>query len=215
MAQQPKPKIPVLDIETSLLTAYTFGIRDQVIGHNQIADDRGGRLILCVGLKWFGGKSWVLSEWEHGYQGMLQGVHDALSEADAVCTFNGAKFDLPKLQGQFLLAGMTPPPPPTQIDLYLAARKLGFVCNKLDYLSQLLGIGSKVKHDGLQMWIDVFNGCPKAQARMARYCKGDVKLTEEVYRRLLPYIATHPHLGLTRADSCGACGSTRLEARGC
>lgn len=212
--RKPQPKILFLDIETSLLLAYTFGIRDQHITHKQIADDRGGRLIHCVGLKWRGKKPVVLTEWDHGFEGMLRGVHDALSEADAVATYNGAAFDLPRLQGQFVLAGMEPPPPPTQIDLYKAARKLGYVSNKLDYIAPLLGLGSKVKHPGLELWIDTFNGCPKAQKLMARYCKGDVQLTEDVYDKLRPYIPAHPFLHTPKRGECGTCGSTRLQARG-
>lgn len=208
------PRILFLDIETSLILAYTFGIRDQYIDYKAIANDRDGKLIHCVGLQWRGGKPWVLSEWEHGYSGMIRGVHDALSEADAVCTYNGAKFDLPKLEGQFQLEGLPPPPPPTQIDPYLAARKLGHICNKLDYLAPLLGLGKKVKHPGLEMWIGCFNGEAKSQKKMATYCKGDVRLTEDVYDALRPYIRNHPHLAESGRGLCGTCGSSRLEARG-
>jgi len=207
-------KILFLDIETSLMLVYTFGLRDQHITPNQIADDRAGKLIHCVGLKWKGQPVKVYSEWEHGYEGMMQATHDALNEADAIVTYNGAKFDIPKINGQFLLLGMEPPPPPTQIDLFLTARKMGYPSGKLDYLSQKLGIGQKVKHDGFKLWIDVFNGCPKAQAKMAQYCAGDVRLTERVYNRLRPHIQNHPHLALTKRDECGACGSSRLQSRG-
>lgn len=207
-------KILFLDIETSLMLVYTFGIRDQHITINQIADDRGGRLIHCVGMKWLRQPVQVLSEWEHGYEGMMQGVYDALLEADAIVTYNGASFDIPKINGQFLLLGMEPPPPPTQIDLFKTARKMGYPSGKLDYLSQKLGIGQKVKHDGFKLWVDVFNGCPKAQAKMAQYCAGDVKLTEKVYLKLRPHIANHPHLAETKKDQCGACGSSRLQSRG-
>lgn len=212
---KPQPRILFLDIETALMLIWSFGIYEQNITYKQIADDRSGRLVHCVGPKWRGGKPWVLTEWEHGYSGMIRGVHDALQEADAVVSYNGAKFDMPKLEGQFQLEGLPPPPPPTQIDLYLAARKLGHVCNKLDYLAPLLGLGGKVKHPGLQMWIDVRNGCPKAQARMARYCAGDVRLTEEVYDKLRPYIRNHPTMRMeSKRDDCRACGSTRTQARG-
>lgn len=207
-------RILFVDIETSLMLVYSFGIRDQHIAHTQIADDRGGRLIHCVGLKWKGKPAKVLSEWEHGYKGMLQGVHDAFHEADAIITYNGANFDLPKINGQFLLAGMTPPPPPTHIDLYKTARKMGFPSSKLDYLSKTLGIGQKVKHDGFQLWVDVFNGCPKAQRKMARYCAGDVRLTEQLYDQVRPYIQNHPALALTKNGHCPACGSSRLVSNG-
>ena len=161
-------RILFLDIETKPAIVYTFGIRDQNISHKQIAEDGG---IICVGVKWHGErKTRILSTWEHGWQYMIEETHRLISECDAVGSYNGAKFDLPKLMGCFLLAGLTPPPPPTQIDLYLAVRKLGFICNKLDYIAPLLGIGGKVKHEGLDLWIKVMAGCPKAQARMAKYC---------------------------------------------
>jgi hypothetical protein len=116
--------------------------------------------------------------------------------------------------GCFLLAGMAPPPPPTQIDLYLAVRKMGFICNKLDYIAPLLGIGGKVKHEGLDLWIKVMAGDAAAKARMAKYCAGDVKLTEKLYHKVLPYVTNHPHMGTTRADACGACGSRNTQSRG-
>jgi hypothetical protein len=145
---------------------------------------------------------------------MLQGVHKALTEADAVATFNGAKFDLPKLNGQFAITGMLPPPPPTQIDIFLAVRKMGFICSKLDYVAPIFGLGHKVKHPGLEMWIDAKNGCPKAQRKMITYCAGDVRLTEDLYNAVRPFIANHPHMGVTPALACGACGSHQVTSQG-
>jgi len=216
MTCREQPKILFLDIETKLVELYAFGIRDQFIDYKQIKDlPASGRGIHMVGLKWAGErKTTVLTEWDHGYRGMLEGVHEALSQADGVVTFNGARFDIPKLQGQFLLERMDPPTPPTQIDLYKSARKLGFICNKLDYLSQLLEVGRKVKHPGLEMWIAVLNGCPKARAKMTRYCAGDVRLTEEVHDRLLPYIDNYPRLPGRQGDACPNCGIGTLTSQG-
>jgi uncharacterized protein YprB with RNaseH-like and TPR domain len=145
---------------------------------------------------------------------MLEGVHAALSSADAVATYNGASFDIPKLMGNFLVAGMPPPPPPTQIDIYKAVRKLGFICNKLAYVAPLLGLGEKLKHEGLQMWIDVMAGCPKAQRKMARYCAQDVRLLEQVYERVKPYVFNHPHMGMTGAAPMRRLRVHRTQSRG-
>lgn len=206
------PKILLIDIETKPATVYTFGIRDQHITHKQIQYDGG---TICVGVKWHGErKVTVYSDWEHGHLPMLEAVHGMLSEADAVATYNGARFDIPKLQGEFLLAGMQPPPPPTQIDIFKTVRKMGFISSKLDYIAPLLGLGGKVKHDGLQMWIDVMAGCPKAQRRMARYCAGDVRLLEDVYERIKPFIADLPHLRDRPRDFCAGCGSNYIQQRG-
>lgn len=207
-----KPRILFLDIETKPAIVASFGIRDQHIGHKQILKDGG---VICVGVKWAGErKVRVLSDWEHGHREMLAQVHAMLCEADAVATYNGAAFDLPKLQGEFLLAGMKPVPPLTQIDIYKAVKKLGYICNKLDYIAPLLGLGGKVKHEGLELWLKVMDGDAAAQKRMARYCAGDVRLTEQVYERVRPYIANHPSLGFVSPIACGACGGTRTQKRG-
>lgn len=214
-ANENTPRILFLDIETRLFEAYTFGIRDQHITHKQLKNAEDGRNIHCVGLKWAGErKVRVLTEWEHGYRGMLDGVHEALTEADAAATFNGANFDLPKLSGQFAIERMPPPPPPTQIDIFKTVRRMGFICSKLDYVAPIFGLGHKVKHPGLEMWIDVRNGCPKAQRKMATYCAGDVRLTEDLYNAVRPYVPNHPHMGMTPSLACGACGSNQIQSRG-
>ena len=201
------PRILILDIETKLLDLRAFGIRDQFIAHTQIRNiPASARLIHCIGIKWLGErKVTVLSEWEHGYSGMIRAVRDALDEADAVVGFNHENFDMKKLQGQFALEGIHPPKPPTNIDIFRTARKMGFPSSKLDYLSQAFGLGSKVKHPGFEMWNDCLDGCPKAQAKMARYCAGDVRLTERIYHRLLPYLENYPHLRERSPHSCPKC----------
>jgi hypothetical protein len=213
-ATNDNPRILFLDIETKLIEVYSFGIRDQHIAHTQIKDlDRSARTIHCVGLKWAGErKVRVLSEWTDGYRGMIEGVHEALCEADAVATYNGCSFDLPKLDGQFALLDLGLPPKPTNIDIYKTARKWGFPSSKLDYIAPVFGLGSKVKHPGLQMWKDVYEGCEKAQAKMARYCAGDVRLTEEVYNRAKPYIRNFPRL--RSGGECSTCQSDNVQRRG-
>ena len=207
-----QPRILLLDIETKPALVYSFGIRDQHLTHKQIAQDGG---TICVGLKWLGEKKvTVLSEWEHGYDNMLRGVHKALCEADAVASYNGARFDIPKLTGNFLLAGMPPPPPLTQIDIYKTVRKMGLICNKLDYIAPLLGLGSKVKHEGLEMWIKVMAGDEKARKKMAKYCAQDVRLLEDVYLRILPYISDHPRVANRHGLTCPNCGSDHMTSQG-
>jgi uncharacterized protein YprB with RNaseH-like and TPR domain len=206
IANDNTPRILFLDIETKPAIVASFGIRDQHITHTQILQDGG---TICVGVGWGHEKKVrVISEWEHGYRPMLEEVHDLLSQADAVCTYNGARFDIPKLAGNFLVAGMPPPPPLTQIDIFKTVRKMGLICNKLDYIAPLLGLGGKVKHEGLEMWLSVMDGCPKAQKKMARYCAGDVRLLKDVYERVLPYVADHPHLRDRSGHSCPNCGGS-------
>jgi DNA polymerase III epsilon subunit-like protein len=215
-AQHDTPRILFIDIETKLIDLRAFGIRDQHIGINQIVNiKQSAQGIHCIGMKWGGQrKVTVLSEWEHGYREMIIGARNALDEADAVIGFNHENFDMKKMRGQFALLGIDYPKPPTNIDIYKTVRQMGFPSSKLDYIAQAFGIGRKVKHPGFQMWNDALDGCSKAQKKMAAYCAGDVRLTEDVYDRLRPYIETHPYLGKASGYSCNRCGSKNLTAQG-
>lgn len=201
------PKILILDIETKLIPLLAFGIRDQYIDLKQIVDIRdSARLIHCIGLKWLGErKVTMLTEWDDGYFEMIERTRDFLDQADAVVGFNHENFDMAKMRGQFALLGIDYPKPPTNIDIFKTVRKMGFPSSKLDYIAQAFGIGQKVKHPGLEMWRGALSGCPKAQRKMAKYCVGDVRLTELVYNRLLPYLDNYPHLRERSGHSCAKC----------
>lgn len=204
-------KILVLDIETKPITALVWGLFNQNIGLNQILDAGG---ILCVGAKWLGEKNCsMFSVWEHGYDKMLHEVHAMVSEADAIVTYNGNRFDLPKLRGAFAEIGLAPPPPVNSIDVYTSVRKLGLVSNKLAFVGPFFKIGKKLETGGMDLWIGVMNDDTTCQKRMEKYCAQDVRLLETVYIRLLPYLVNHPNIG-GGPDSCRSCGSHNLRKRG-
>lgn len=206
------PKILVLDIETKPNLVYSWGLYKQTISLNQVVSPSAP---ICFAAKFVGEKTiYFASDWDDGHQAMIEAIHRLITEADAVVTYNGDSFDLRKLQGEFLLAGLPPPPPPTSIDLLKTVRKLGFMSAKLAYVGPLLKIGKKVKNEGFSLWSAVINGDPKAQKRMKRYNIGDITLTEQLYKKLLPYIKNHPHLKDEAKDNCPSCGSSRVQNRG-
>lgn len=180
--------------------------------------------VICVAAKWYDSDDVMFYSVHHdGKQEMLNAIYNLLSEADAVVTYNGKKFDIPHLNREFILAGMTPPAPYAQIDLYWTARqKFNFVSNKLDHIATELGIGSKFEHAGFQLWIDCMKDDPDAWEEMKTYNMKDVVLTEKLYTRLLPWITSHPAASLygdpeARADgipACPGCGGTNLKPRG-
>lgn len=207
-----KPKILVLDVETKPALAWVWGLFDQNISLNQLVQSSS---IICFAAKFVGEKKMHFSaDWTDGHEEMLKKIHALLSEADAVVGYNSDGFDLKKLNGEFISAKMLPPPPPTSIDLLKTVRKLGLQSGKLAYVAPFLGVGSKIKHEGFELWLKVMAGDPKAQKNMERYNVQDVAVTEKLYLRILPYIRNHPHLGATSGKACGACGSTHLQSRG-
>lgn len=205
-------KILMLDIEWRLTKAYVWQPWQENITPDKIIEDGG---LLCVGVKWLGDRqTQVFSEWEHGHKGMLEEVHKMISEADAVVTYNGDKYDNKKLEGEFLLHGFPPPPPITSIDCLKAVKKFGYFMNRLAFIGPFLGLGKKIENEGVPFWRKVMNGDEKAQKRMERYCKQDVVLLEKLYKRILPFIRNHPVLGRSKPEDCGACGSDKIQRRG-
>lgn len=204
-------KILSIDIETKPAVVYTFQAYDTNISPDQVIDPGG---MLCFAAKWVGKREmFFASEWTHTREAMLEELRDLLGEADAVISYNGNRFDLPKIQGEFALAGLVPPAPVTSIDVLKAVKKLGFLINKLAFIGPLLGLGRKLKHEGFGLWRSVVEGDSKAQDRMERYNKQDVLLLEKLYVRIKPYIVDHPHLG-DEKGLCGSCGSDHLQHRG-
>ena len=204
-------RILILDIETKPTTALVWGLFNQNISLNQIRENGS---ILCVGLKWLGDpKAYMFSVWEHGYEAMIKAVHSFILDADALITYNGNKFDIPKLRGSCAEIGLKPFPPVNSIDVYRSVKTLGLVSNKLAFVGPFFKIGKKIDTGGMELWTGCMDGDGKSQKRMEKYCVQDVRLLEKVYLRLLPYIVQHPNLG-GGSGSCPRCKSTNLHRRG-
>lgn len=214
---KPKHRLRVLffDIETMPHEVYTWGLWDQNVSISQII--RPGH-VFGFAAKWLGDPKvdWI-SDDTVGHEAMIQAAHALLSEADVVVTYNGISFDIPHMQREFLLAGLMPPKPYKQIDLMrVAKRQFKFASNKLDFISQQLGIGHKTHHEGFGLWVKCMAGDEKALRKMATYAKQDVRLTEKLYHLLLPWLTAVPHMGQMAgtAHSCWACGSDKLDREG-
>jgi rubredoxin len=203
----------MLDIETAPHLAAIWGLYDQNVATNQIIKPG---YTLCWAAKWYGEKQVMFSSILDGPRAMVRGVHKLLSECDAVCHYNGTKFDIPTLNKEFLLLGLTPPAPYKQIDLLKTARRqFRLASNKLDYVASQLGLGSKVKHKGFDLWLECMAKKPEAWRTMRKYNKQDVALLESVYERLLPWIKGHPNVSAyVGARCCPSCGSEKSQARG-
>ena len=205
-------KILVLDIETKPTVAYIWKTFKENIGADQILEPGG---MISFAAKWVGeSETFFYSDWTHSHGEMVHALHDLLNEADAVVTYNGDAFDLPIIQGEFLLEGKTPPAPVTSIDVIKTVRKFRFVSSRLMFIGPLLKVGQKVKHEGFELWANVLNGDEKAQAKMEKYNIQDVVLLEKVYKKIKPYIKNHPNMNNHAGGACGACGSTHVHSRG-
>ena len=209
-------KILLLDIEVAPNTAHVWGIYDQNISINQLLESS---YTMCYAAKWYGdNKLHFKSVYKHGKDDMLKSIHAMMEEADAIVHYNGSRFDIPILQKEFLLNNMSPPSPVKQIDLLqVARRQFRFVSNKLDYVSQQLGLGSKTEHEGHTLWVKCMANDRKAWKTMEEYNKNDVVLLEKVYDKFKGWIKSHPNHNVFAEHAntvCPNCGSSKLNKRG-
>lgn len=200
----------IIDIETMPNEVYTWGLWDQNIPINMIKEPG---YVVCFAAKWYGNKNTTF----HRGDDAIKDAWNLLDMADAVVHYNGKKFDVPHLNTEFLLAGLGPPSPFKQIDLCnVVKQRFKFPSNKLQYVSTALGLPGKVDTGGFELWTGVMRGDEKAWAKMEKYNKQDVVLTEKLYDRIFPWIPNHPNLYLydDKEIGCPACASVHLTRRG-
>jgi len=109
------PKILVFDIETSPITAYTWGLFKQNIGLNQIKSDWH---LLMWAAKWYGEPASKLMSMDNSKakniqddKRLIQGLWKLLDEADIIITQNGDAFDVKKFNARAAIHGLLPPSP--------------------------------------------------------------------------------------------------------
>lgn len=194
-------RILAYDIETSPLITYTWGLFNQNIGITQIEEPTR---VMCFAARWVDepkNKIMFFSEHHDTREEMVSQAWDLIDEADAVLHYNGKSFDTKHMNREFLMAGLSPPSPVKEIDLLQAVRKVfKFPSNKLQYVSQTLGIGEKAKHEGFDLWLKCMAGDPAAWERMKRYNLQDVHLLIDMYQRLLPWLTGLPNAQLYGAN---------------
>lgn len=179
-------RILILDIETRPALAYVWGVWQQNIGTHQIVEDKA---MISWAAKWHGSTEVFYGDHRDVGGAWLDQLWHLLDEAEAVVHYNGYSFDVPHIQQEFLLAGWSPPSGFHQIDLLKTMRtEFNFTSNKLDNIATQLDIGQKVEHEGFALWVKCMAEDPEAWKRMKRYNIQDVKLTETLFDRVLPWL---------------------------
>lgn len=207
----------VFDIETSPLRAYVWRRWNQNIYLDQTISEW---FMICWSAKWLDSKE-ILSECltpeeikKEDDTRIIKQLWLLMDQADIVIAHNGKRFDIPKMNSRFILAGLPPVSPFIQIDTKeVAAKQFGFSSNKLDALAGYFNIEHK-DDTNFELWSKCMNGDQEALNYMETYNRKDVTILEKVYLKLRPWIKNHPNIGLyldTDNMVCPSCGSKHLE----
>ena len=207
------PRVLTIDIETSPNVVYAWGLYDQNIATSQIVDPSR---VLCFAAKWQNEPVQFFSEFHDGREAMVAAAWALLNEADIVVGYNHVRFDIPHLHREFVLAGYGPPSPYQDIDLLRVNRqRFKFASNKLGYVTERLGLDTKMETGGQSLWNRVLANDPDAWETFRDYNRTDVVITEALFVRLLAWIRV-PHLGLWSGElsNCYACDGSNLVPAG-
>lgn len=214
-------KILTLDIETSPHLSWHFRrFKENIPKRNTEEESR----ILCWAAKWYGQKTVHFASnfpREYGHFDarrhlvMLTRLWKLLDEADVVVGFNSKKFDVRRINFEFVKYGLEQPSPFDQIDLYVQHKKhFSTSSNRLEDVLDELGLERKLDNEGMPLWINTMHGRRSSHRDMKAYNIQDVRATEDLYTHIRGWISSHPNWGLFVDDDnpiCPNCGSDHMN----
>jgi hypothetical protein len=218
----PKLKILIVDIETSPLLVWTWGLFDQFIGLEQIKEDWR---IISFAAKWEDSKEIIQKDLRNGIndrneKAMLKTLWNLLNKADIVVGQNSKRFDVKKINEKFLFYDLGKPSEYRQEDTLIMSKKyFSPTSHKLEYRSNQLNKKYKKlshsKYPGFSLWKACMNNDQKAWNSMAEYNTFDVLSTEEYYKTLKPWASKINHAVLNNSlEIQCTCGSPHIQKRG-
>ncbi len=215
------PKILIVDVESLPMLTATFTLYPERIGHDNIIQDWS---MVCFAWKELGKSRIsavsVLDDPKRFKKNsgddyfVIKSLRDLLEDVDVLIGHNFAGFDIKILTSRIIYHGLPPLPKIHVVDTLKEVRKVAkFSSNRLDYLGKhLLGEGKLETSKGL--WLRALKGDRKAIQDMVTYNKGDIKVTEDVYLKLRPYMKSHVHIGALEGwdknETCNKCGSDNM-----
>ena len=178
------------------------------------------RAIICVSWKWehedeVHNLTWDKKQCDNK---LLKDFIKVLNKADEIIAHNGDRFDIKWLRTRCLYHGIEMFPQYQSIDtLKHSKSQFNFNSNKLDYIAKFLGVGAKLKHEGMDMWkAIIFDKDADAMNRMVEYCDMDVLVLEKVFHKIQPYTKHKVNYSVLRGGDkfgCPECQSNNVRLR--
>jgi len=215
------------DIETSQGVATVFQIGRKVnIGHDDLLINPS---IICICYKWEGIDEVHSLEWADGDdEKMVKRFIEVALMADEIVGHNGDNFDEKWIRTQAMMYGIPMPHKMPSLDTLKKMRStFRLQSNRLDYAGKIM-FGEGKSPMSKQDWHDILIPIiPKklgfevelpqsyydALDKMVKYCKQDVKLLEDVFHKIQPYVKPNQHRGAYSGlgrFTCPHCASKKV-----
>lgn len=210
-------KVLLFDLETAPLIGYMWSKWQKGIHDDMIISDW---FVFSWAAKWLF-EDEVLSDRltqeelnNKDDKRIVKNLWELIDEAEVIIAHNLKKFDEKKIKTRFLQYDMNPPSPYQTIDTLLHARKnFSITSNRLDYIAdRFFSIEGKMETPR-GLWWKCMEGDYESLILMDDYCKQDVRVLEDVYLHLRPWISPHPNLALLSMSNNGGCPACLSEER--
>lgn len=217
-----KPKIAVIDIETSMEKVYSFRRFKAFISPEQVIERA---YILSYSAVFLDSPKVIsrnLTDFElfksdisDDYE-LVKDIWHFLNAVDVIIAHNGVKFDQAYINQRFAYHGFAPPSPYKVVDTLKAVKKVfALPSNALKEACLYFETENfKLDNSGVSLWIRCMNGDVSAFEEMQEYNDGDVVSLKDLYLKLLAWIPQHPNVSAYYEDNevrCPRCGSTDIE----
>lgn len=150
---------------------------------------------------------------------LLTEFAEVFEQCDMHVTWYGSRFDQPVVEGRMIQVGLGPLPPKPHIDLWKLARtKLGHrrQGHRLQAWQDRLGLREDKTPVKPSVWIAARHGDKSALQYIYDHCRQDVKVLEEVFLKMRPWVENQPAWGLFTGEAgvCPSCGSWDVHRKG-
>ena len=210
------PRILIFDIESAPMKAFVWKRWKENISLDQTISES---FMICWSAKWLY-EDEVIGECltpeemiNEDDLRIVKSLYELINECDILIAYNGRNFDIPYMNQRFLVYGFEPYKNIQIIDPYESMKKVfRFSSNKMDNIATQLGLRNKIDTD-FNLWKGCMNGDVESLNYMLEYNKQDVKVLEDIYVKVRPWLQGHPNVSNYKEDKhcCVKCGSDDYE----
>lgn len=211
-------KILIYDIETSRIKANVWWTGKQYVGHQQLTEEPK---IISIAWKWLGDDNVKALTWDKNHldKKMLEKFLEVYNSADMVIGQNNDKFDNRWVNARAMKFRLEINTYIKSFDIMKQAKRLFRLPSySMKYLTEYLGVETKLQHEGIIMWEKIQDGTKSEQkeylAKMVDYNKQDIVATEHMYLSLRKYMGHKVNFGALKGGEkflCPNCGGDNIN----
>ena len=210
-------KILIYDIETGRIPALIWWSGKQYVSADQLVEEPK---IITIAYKWLGEDEVTVLTWDKydNDKQMLEKFLPEYNKADMVIGQNNDNFDNRWINARAMKYGLDINTFVRSFDIMKETKRLFRLPSySMKYITNFLGIETKLEHEGIKMWDKVQFGTPEEKReylqKMVDYNRQDIVATEDMYLSLRKYMGHKVHFGVLNGEekfTCPNCGSYNI-----